>query len=297
MTNEICSWLNLLIALPTTLANSSLVIALLTSSDRTKPCQLLILNLAITDFLAGFANMPIQFVVFRFVSQSRDPCDFANVTTPFGYILGIASFATVSLIAVERYISIFHPFFHLSSLNSRNTGISILLLWLISVTVVLPSIAISDDTVLNAFTTSFVAVGTSLNIYTYVRILLRARKVRRQIQNEAVRFGLQHRSARDKSLLRVGGLIVISMSICYSPIASYSLLKLFGVSVSSMDYTLCWAWTLAMANSLINPIITCSFSPPIRRKIRKLWTCKLEYRITEESWTLPTGHRVTVRSA
>ena len=294
--NAICSWLNLLLAIPTTLVNSSLIIALLTSSDRTKPCQMLILNLAVTDCLAGFANMPIQFVVFRFISQHRDPCDFANVTTPFGYILGIASFVTVTLIAVERYISIFHPFYHLSNLTSKKTGISILILWFVSVCVVIPSIVRSMDIFLYGFSTFLIAVGTSLNVYTYVRILLRARKVRMQIQTEAVRFGRQHRSERDKSLLRVGGLIVVSMSICYAPIASYSLLKTFGITAQSMDYAICWAWTLTMANSLINPIITSIFSPPVRRKIWKLWRCKLEYRVTEESWTVPSGNRVTVKT-
>lgn len=297
-TNLTCSWLNLLLAFPTAFANISLVIALLTSSDRTRPCQILLLNLAITDFLAGVFIMPIQCVVFRYISSSMNPCEFANVTTPVGYILGIASFMTVSMIAVERYINIFHPFFHLSKLSSQRTLIGIACLWLLSLSVILPSAISSEDRFLFGFSTILVVLGTILNVYTYTRILLRARKVRRQIQSEAARFGLQQRSARDKSLLRVGGLIVTTMAICYAPIASNSLLKVFNFDSKELDYMLCWAWTLAMANSLVNPIITCSFSPPVRRKIIKIWTCKMEFRVTEESWTVPSGNRVVkVRSA
>ena len=296
--NETCSWINLILAVPTALVNASLIIALLMSSDRTKPCQLLLLNLAATDFLAGFANMPIQFVVFRFISLNKDPCNFANVTTPVGYVLGIASFITVSMIAVERYISIFHPFFHLSKLSSEKTAISVVILWVVSISVVIPSAASADDTILYSCVIFLVVVGTVVNIYCYFRILLRARKVRRQIQSEAARFGQQQSSERDKSLLRVGSLIVISMTICYTPIATNSLANLAGLKSEGIDYALCWAWTLAMVNSLINPIITCSFSPPIRRKIAKMWTCKLEYRVTEESWTAPSANRVVqVKSA
>ena len=295
--NQTCSWLNLILAFPTTIANVSLIIALLMSSDRARPCQLLILNLAATDLLAGFANMPIQFVVFRFISQQRDPCNFANITTPFGYILGIVSFITVTSIAVERYVNVFHPFFHLSKLNSRNTGISVCILWLFGISAVMPSTVLSSSTFLNALSTFLVVVGTSINVFTYMRVLLRARKVRLQIQSEAVRFGQRRRCERDKSLLRVGGLIIVSMSICYAPIASYGLLKTFKFNISYMDYVLCWGWTLAMANSLINPIITCSFSPQIRRKIYSLWTCKIEHRTAEESRTIPSLNRVTVKSA
>lgn len=297
--NLTCSWLNILLAFPTTLINISLVIALLTSTDRAKPCQILLLNLAITDFLAGSLNMPVQFVVFRFVSQNKDPCEFAEITTPFGYTLGIASFITVTMIAIERYINVFHPFFHLSKLTSQRTIICTVFLWVVSVIVVIPSATTAQDKFLHAFSVFLIVAGTSLNVFTYVRILLRARKVRLQIQHEAARFGQQQRTARDKSLLRVGGLIVISMAICYAPIASNSLLKVVNIESPGMDYVLCWSWTLTMANSLINPIITCSFSPPIRRKIMKLWTCKLQYRLTEESWTAPSGNKrvVQVKSA
>ena len=295
MMNLACSWTNILLSLPTAVMNMSLIVALLSSSDWSKPCDLLLLNLAFTDFLAGFVNMPVQFIVFRFISQGQDPCRFANFTTPVGYILGIASILMISMIAMERYISVFHPFFHLAKLQPSSIAAAVIVVWILSISFLMPSVIIQEDDFLNAAVPVIAIVCSSTNFYCYFRILLRARKVRMQINTEVARLGQRNASAKEKSLVYVGGLIMVSITACYTPIAISSFLAVTGYEQTTIEYMICWSWTLAMANSLINPVISCTFNATIRKRIHKMWTCKRQGRVLQQRQPAMT-QRLELRS-
>ena len=275
VTNATCSWTNIALALPTTVINALLIIALLSAKESTKPCQILLMNLAVTDFLAGLLIMPSLFMVFRYIGEDKDPCHFAIFTSPAGYILGFTSILMISMIAMERYINVFHPFFHQAKLKPLNVMTASGLVWVLTTCLVMPSITLSDSVILVAATATVIVICTTINAFCYTRILLRARKVRVQIDAEAKRLGHVNGSTKDKRLVSIGLSIVISISVCYLPIATGSLLGLFQYGISTKEYITCWSWTLAMGNSLINPLITCTLHSEIKKRIYKMLTCKL----------------------
>lgn len=293
--NLACSWLNIILSLPTAVMNLSLIVVLVCSNEWSKPCYLLLLNLAITDFLAGFVNMPVQFIVFRYIGQGKDPCTFANFTTPVGYILGIASILMITMVAAERYASVFYPFFHMARLRPLNIVAAVAVVWVLSISSLIPSMSVQEDAFLNAAVPLIASACSLLNFYCYIRILLRARKVRLQINTEAARLGQDNARARkEKSLFSVGFLIVISITICYTPVGITSFLAVTGLGKNTAEYMLCWGWTLAMASSFINPVISCIFNAVIRKRLYRMLTRRRQGRALQQRTVM--SQRLELRS-
>ena len=272
--NYSCSWTSILLACPTTVLNLLLIMALGTSRDRRKPCNILLLNLAITDVLSGVINMPGFFVIFRYIAEERSPCFLIKLFHLCFLFASSESFLLVACIAVERYISIFYPFFHASKLSLRNVAVCIGISWALSISELAPIIVGLESTYINAYILTMIGLGMILNFFCYLRILLRARAVRLQIQNEATRFGQSHFSSTDKRYIYLGLLIIISLVLCFTPLVVTNMFGAFGYKEEVYQHVFCWKWTLILVNSFINPFITLSFCPSIRRKVWKILRCQ-----------------------
>ena len=275
-----CSWANFVLAYPTTLLNLLLIISLAKSREMNKQYGILILSLAVTDLLIGLFDMPLFYIVFRFMAEGKDPCLFANIAMPCCAAASFESLVIATLIAVERYIYIFHPFVYTSKLSKRNVAISVTVSWIVSILVIIPLLVGEDVTKLKEFFVAFCVSVASINVYCYLRILHKARKTRLQIRNETVRFGGTSITAADRRFLLIGGLIILSMFTCFAIAVSSALLRLFGYKMEGATDFRCWNLTLIMANSLVNPIITCNFCPSIRRRILKILTCNVIFKET-----------------
>ena len=190
------------------------------------------------------------------------------------------SFVIVTLIAVERYIYIFHPFMYTSKLSRRNVAAGVIISWIVSILVIIPLLVGEEATKLNGLFVAFGISVASINVYCYLRILHKARKTRLQIRNETARFGGTSISTADRRVLLIGGLIVLSMFTCFAIVASTALLRLLGYKMEGATDLRCWNWTFIMANSLVNPIITCTFCPSIRRRILKILACNAIFKET-----------------
>ena len=270
--NESCSWINLIMAVPTAFINLSMLIAIVSLAERRKPCELLLISLATTDVIVGFYNMPAFFLTFKYISEEKDPCFFAKYSYPVLLVLNCVSLITVSIIAWERYISIFYPYYHMIKLSSRKLLICIFLSWIIPILAMGLSHTLRSATIFRLFGYVVTLAGAIVNLLAYSRIIARARRVRVQIHSEQVRFGHGVIRARDRNLAYIGGLITFSILICYTPGGAVMFLSTFGYNTKKYDQALCWAWTLMMMNSLLNPIITCCFCSYIRAQVLRILT-------------------------
>ena len=194
---------------------------------------------------------------------------------PFMTSVVYQSFLIVTMIAVERYISIFHPFFHSSKLSSRNVTICVCTSWTISILLVIPLLVGVNSSIVYLCMGGSAILGIMVNQYCYLRILLQARKVRLQIQSEAARLGGRNINAADKRYIYLGILIVVSMVLCFSLEVTGSILWVIGFKRDTLNKLSCWRWTLVAFNSFINPFITCSFCPDVREKVLEILTCRV----------------------
>ena len=280
--SQACSWMNFTFTLPSVVVNVALIIAFATSRERKSPCIVLLTNVTVIDLLNGFVNMPAFFFIYRKFGEGRSPCYFVIYAVPMFIILNAASFATVTLISIERYVSVFHPYFYRSKLSLQNTAICVGLTWLFAFLVNLPFMLHAQSGVVQGFLSFVVIAGIAVNMFCYFRIILKARKLQFQIHNIAARLGHGNLSLTDKRYIFVGGLIILSMVICFLPLFVDNLSLSIDPKNGNFEDTRCLGWTLAMANSLINPMITCSFCPIVRRSVLKILTFRIFCRKTDQ---------------
>ena len=282
--SQTCSWMNFVCTWPSVFVNVALIITFATSRERRNPCIVLLTNLTTIDLLNGFVNMPMFFFIYREFGEGRYPCSFVLYAVPVFIMLNAASFATVTLISLERYLSVFHPYYYRSKLSLKNTSICVGLSWLFAFLVNLTFILLAHSGALQGIFSVVVIAGILVNMFCYFKILLKARQLRFQIHNIAARLGHGNLSLTDKRYVTVGALIILSMIICFLPIFVDSFSLSFDPKEGHFVNTRCLGWTLAMSNSIINPMITCSFCPAVRRKVVKILTFRVLCRKAEQ-WT------------
>ncbi len=270
-----CAFVSIILSLPTSIVNSSLIIVLAKNKDRSRPSNIFLFNLVITDCLCGFISQPVHAVLFYKLSNGEDPCSFSLVLVPIAYILGIASFLAITLIALERYTAIFYPFFYERTVSFRSVIITIITIWVLSAISIIHPVVKKDQTVLIGIAITIGVVGSSVNIYCYCKILNFARRVRKEISSTMQRYCQQdaEKRQRESSLALTGGLILISMCVCYLPFFVISGMKAAGFESSVFKYLRCWEWNLVNGNSLLNACITCYQLSYLRNEIFRLWRC------------------------
>ena len=277
---KICAIISLILALPTTAINISLIIAILTTTDRTSPCQKLLLNLAITDVGTGVVVMPGLFLVFGGMIGPDQYCIITDLTFSAAFILGSTSFLTITTVSLERFAKVCYPYTYFNKFNALKTRILIFTAWFLPILVLISYQLTEYMMIVYVSMFASIAIGAITVLFSYGSILKIAWSTRRRIHAVAARFGHTTLSRGDRKLVILGGLIVISMFLCYLPSVIRALLRLNGVNSPVLDRLLCWEWTFLVGNSLINPVISCAFSPVYKKRITKMWTCGRYFRDT-----------------
>ncbi len=269
---KLCGLMSLLLSIPTILLNTPLMIVLLKNSERSKPYNLFLLNLVITDCLCGYLILPFNTAFFLQISQNEDPCSYSKFRRPLNAILGAASFLSIFALTFERYTAVFYPFFYESKVNLHTTVASIIIIWVLSIASFIPT-SITEDVLFYQVCIAFVGIILPiLNYYCYFKILTHTRRIRNEITSTRQRLGSQS-NRRESSLALTGALILVSMCICYMPFVVRVTITASGVTSSISDYLQCWTWNLTSANSCLNAFITCYQLSHLRRAILKLWRC------------------------
>ena len=276
-----CSLAGILLSVPVTIVNSLLIYAFAASKERSKPCMILLLNLAIIDLLTGIVICPTSFAINFKLSESRNSCHIMSYMSPVFFAIAVASLSTINLVALERYISVFHPYYHNSRLSARKVAIWVAASWMSAISAAAAA-TVPDQTkrmvdILDLVFAATIAFVASSNLYIYMRIIQQAKRIQLQVRDEASRYGHACINTAEKRLVYLGALIIISMLICYVPTGLLLLLRLLGYIASNTLW--CHGGTLAAIDSLLNPIITCMFCPDIRRKVLKTLRCKFTRQI------------------
>ena len=268
-----CGVSSIVLSIPTTILNLTYIVAVLKSNERTEPCQILLLNLAFTDLFTGIFSLPSHFIEAVYAATLKSPCSFANVTTCLKMILGLVSFITITIIAVERYTCIFYPYIHNARVTSFFLSILVTGVWFVSTAVYIAFYFFTTSKVFFLTNLVFCVFASIVIVFSYVKILLRARGIRQEIEANLQRFGQHRITEKDKNLLLVGGFIILSHFLCFSPFFAYGIFVIIGNSSNIQRYMPCWKWVFIMASSFFNPIISCTFNPAVKRKVIKMWTC------------------------
>ena len=275
----LCAILNLLLSIPTSLFNLSIFIVTLRCKKLPDVTQVFFASLSLADLFTGCFSQFTSFIKFTALSLGKSPCFISELAAPVSFLVVSVSFFTSVCLAIERYISVMHPFVYNDVATQRKAiGISALV-WLICTVGVAISFIKRNLTPIDIFTTYGFLCFELICLVCYSRVYLEARRIRKQIRTEQKRLDTQSTRKTKSNLMFTTCLIILSFFCCHAPFQLVCLFKLHNVNVLP-GYSVYWGWTIAHLNAFINPLITCCQLSVIRNDVLSLWKRSKNHNIT-----------------
>ncbi|XP_046729961.1 trace amine-associated receptor 13c-like [Silurus meridionalis] len=258
------------------------------------PTNILVLSLAVSDFLIGALVMP-SVLIWAIESCWIFDTGYCISFLITGYILTSLSIYNVALIAVDRYLALSNPFLYTNNISRRTMSIVVISNWFASL---LYNILLCYFN--GSFTSSIMCPGEcflflnevwsaidlvitfifplSVIIILYSRVFLIAKKHATAIRelNNHTRPQTQkitsHSMKSERKAAKVLGILVSVFLIFLLPYYIYSLL---GDVIELQSETFLKVFTVLYLNSTINPVIYALFYPWFRRCIKLILTLKI----------------------
>ncbi|XP_046729913.1 trace amine-associated receptor 13c-like [Silurus meridionalis] len=282
------------VVLLTVCGNLLVIISVVHFKQLHTPTNMLVLSLAVSDFLVGAFVMPLMLI------WSIETCwifgkIFCTVFWFIGSFVTIISIYNIALIAVDRYLALSHPFFYMNRVSVTISCIVIVFDWCVVVTYVLALIYFNGN-----FTGFVMCPGEcllypnevwfitnlvfsfifplSVIIILYSRVFLIAKKHATAIRelNNHTRPQTQkitsHSMKSERKAAKVLGILVAVFVACLLP---YYICSLLG-SVTAIQAAIFEILVMVLyLNSTINPVIYALFYPWFRRCIKLIITLQI----------------------
>ncbi|KAM3843296.1 trace amine-associated receptor 13c-like [Diretmus argenteus] len=255
------------------------------------PTNILLLSLAVSDFLVGFLLMPGEILLIAECWYLGNfMCAFYVYVS---FIITSSSVGNMVLISVDRYVAICHPLRYPTSITPRRVKICVTLCWVCSVSyssLILKDFLKQPDRynscdgecgiVIN-YTTGYVDIVVSfigpvtVIIVLYSRVFVvavsQARAMRSHIVTVTHRRSVTVKKSEMKAA-RTLGIVIVVFLVCYCP---YYLPSLAGQDTSSEASYLIFVILLLYCNSLLNPVIYAFFYPWFRKAMKLIVTLNI----------------------
>ena len=271
---------NSLASLPTATLNLSVVIAIVKFKSLQINSNMLILNLAVTDFLAGCFVQPSNAVFFIYLAKGRFICISRYAAALISVSLSLLSLLTVFCIASERFLAIFHPFFYNRFVTKRKIWYLFTASWILVFTFAVAGVLHSTlSEVLTFFSLMVIIITFLWNLYVYTKIYIFVKKIRLEINAINRPTGQINSSEenfkKDKRLISFTALVVAAFFLCYMP---YVICQIGQATLSDLSSKSIWAnytKVILSLNSMINPLIIYFQNPAIKEAVIKMLSRKL----------------------
>ncbi|XP_075334903.1 trace amine-associated receptor 13c-like [Odontesthes bonariensis] len=255
------------------------------------PTNILLLSLAVSDFLVGLLLMPLEIL-------RRTSCWLLGDIGCSMYVLLVtfivsASTGNIILISIDRYVAICDPLHYPTRITETKIKCNVCLCWLWyaafaifytkddliqpgrsnscfgECTHVINYVVGAVDLVLNFI------ISVTVIIALYMRVFVVAVSQARAMRSHTTDVSFQHsltltpRKSELKAARTLGVLIVVYLA-CFCPFYCYSLVE---YNVSSTSYA--FFFFLSYCNSFLNPLIYALFYPWFRKALKLTITLQI----------------------
>uniref|UniRef100_A0A3B4YXW6 G-protein coupled receptors family 1 profile domain-containing protein n=1 Tax=Seriola lalandi dorsalis TaxID=1841481 RepID=A0A3B4YXW6_SERLL len=255
--------------------------------------NLLLLSLAVTDFLVGLLQMPAEILLFR-------GCwilgDFICAVNHFlGYLIVSVSVGSMVLISIDRYMAICDPMFYNTKVTLRRVQYCVCLLWIFSAvhsTWILRDFLKQPEKYNSCYGECVVAVSyiegavdlvvtflgpiliiTLLYIRVFVVAVSQARAMRSHIAAVTLQRSQTVKAKKSEiKAARTLGVVIAMFLLCNSPYYCFAVAaesNMVGATSSAIEL-----W-LVYFNSCLNPVIYVFFYPWFRKAIKHIVTLQI----------------------
>lgn len=241
-----------------------------------------VMSMAVADFCVGFINFPLN-MLFAFTPSANDQQVHWIILGFFMNIILDASVTNLSLLTLDRYLAVVHPFKYENFMNPSRALLFIAIAWGVAIILEIPYLMLdlqhaSDEAYfvnLIIYMVIFAFLPSFFMIYSYGRILCIARKHQQRIRREKKQIASNNPSSKrmaqsgnkNGALVTVGTIVGIFL-LCNSAMQYH--LTCFVSPYCEITPTSFYVFLLLRyLNSTPNFIVYAFMKKDFRRELRK----------------------------
>ena len=235
----------------------------------------ILFNLSLVDLLSGLLPQVLWVTFMATQLSGYQFCPLANALTFCGLMLFTVSFLILVLASIERYMCIFHPFVY-ERVSGSGTFKIIGCIWLTALSTSILYLFPVMKTPIHVGIAVIVSMGCCVIAFIYGRVFHLALKVRQEIQDQTAsvnNWPKNRHGRRQRGSIKMTAFVVALSLLCYCP---------YGISLFIATFTntkinskvFCVFWTIALANTSIDPICYFVFNKTLKQKLLALWRCE-----------------------
>ena len=271
------SVINLLVSPCSILLNVLVIVAVKTSPRLKTNHHILLASLAGTDLLTGAISQPLLIAeeIYPLKGSSLNSysfCFLKNVSVITGMTPVIASLQHLALLSIERYLAITYPFKYLELITELRLTASVVTVWAVAT---LLTVLTSVYTVNNAFISNFRRVITvasiSILIFCHFAVYREARSQILKIATQQISTEARAVFLKEKKALNITTMVIGVVFLSFVPLIIFRPVLKSLIGPPAWKFVLLYALkSLALCNSVCNPLIYCARNREFRKAFERL---------------------------
>ena len=255
---EVYIYLLWIIAFVIVFINGTCIITMVKTSVMRKPSDILLKCMVTCDLLMGTFTLPLWLITLLLAYYFHPNCGLYKVTVFSGYFIGWIDYLIITLVTLDRYLSICKPYCYVKW--SRNKHIYRIVLVFVSIgsLIAVSSMFVFGNFTLPATVLCFVVLFILVvNIILYANISLVIRcmdKYYRKIVGK--QFATRKVTSYEKKGQLMNMMMLLTLALSYCPYFFSQVIHFFGALEDDLGYALgIWGYAFIFIRSLVNPIL------------------------------------------
>jgi len=235
------------------------------------PAFFLIKITCVIDTINGIRFSPSYFIPIVFCYQGRNSCTYYRIFVFFGHYINVISISLVTLISIDRYLAILHPYVYseMIAIGNKVYKFTVIVVSTVSLIFIVISFVIQDHTFLVAVELFYILLLLILNVVLYVKI---QRSITQIDKNYRKRIGSKFKVALPTTNQRKGALssflFVASLYIHYIPYTMAGVaFQIESIDKDTLYALVIWAYIILETKAFINPMLYIVMLKSIRKKL------------------------------